>query len=53
MRTLILAAMALAFAGSSAMAECNWMQTAAKSSTVAQSDQGAAAQSTQPKSPAS
>jgi len=49
MRTLILAALALVFGVASASAECNWQQTAAKSSVVAKSDgatgAGATAQS--------
>jgi polyisoprenoid-binding protein YceI len=54
MRTLILAALALVFGVASASAECNWQQTAAKSSVVAKSDQtGAGATSAQSKPPAS
>jgi polyisoprenoid-binding protein YceI len=52
MRTLILAAMALAFGAATASAECNWQQTAAKSSVVAKSD-GAAGATAQSKPPAS
>ena len=56
MRTLILAAVALAFGAATASAECNWQQTAAKSSVVAKSDQtggAAGAASTTAKPPAS
>ena len=38
MRTLILAVMALAFGAASASADCNWQQTAVKSSVDAKSD---------------
>lgn len=53
MRTLILAALALVFGVATASAECNWQQTAAKSSVVAKSDQTGGATSTQSKPPAS
>ena len=52
MRTLILAVMALAFGAATASAECNWQQTAAKSSVVAKADQTGGA-STKAKPPAS
>ena len=56
MRTLILAVMALAFGAATASAECNWQQTAAKSSVVAKADQTGGttdAASTKAKPPAS
>ena len=56
MRTLILAAVALAFGAATASAECNWQQTAAKSSVVAKAEQSGSATgaaSTKAKPPAS
>lgn len=57
MRTLILAAFALAFGAATASAECNWQQTVANKSTsstvVAKSDQNGGQSTAAQQKPAS